>query len=566
MSIDYLDERIDLICKNMRQGHFFLILLWVMFSAGTHQYVSLQEYLTWSAILISYVFLSWFFILNSKYVLQNSASYRLKAYTVHNALLAICWGFASWIGRMAPEPFLIMLLIVGPILGGIVAVGVIPRVFYAWCIPQLLILTFALLSYSGLETWIAIALLVALLPSIIFFERNVSKMFIDLLVIRRNNEKLLAQLREKSAEDEKRNEEKSRFIATACHDLRQPLHAISLFLEGIDPKNPEISLHTVLERLKKATNNVNQLVSDLLDLSRLESGNTQPVIKTFAIAKLFAELEQEFFWLAQKKGLTLKVRTATYYIESDYILLQRILRNLLSNAIHYTRAGTVLMGCRLNGNNISIHVIDSGTGIAQTDLPRVFEEFQRLDQKEEKQQQGLGLGLSIVNRLAKILDTSVKVQSQLGCGSNFSISIPKGIKPSQTSSFSTSLIVELQSCKILVLEDDTETRNAVKQLLLRWKCNPYVYQTAESALFDLKKHPSPPEIILADYHLGEGLNGLQAIERIREVYDKKIPAALVSADASIVSPLIHSESGIAVMTKPVQAAKLQNMLRRMIHP
>jgi len=368
---------------------------------------------------------------------------------------------------------------------------------------------------------------------------------------------------------ERANQAKSRFLATASHDLRQPLQALSLLNGTLRrlPTAPDVSeAHAQQEQAISA---MSRLVNALLDISKLESGAIKPEITDFTVASIFEEMRQEFATLARNRGLELAVESCDDTVRSDPSLLEQILRNLVSNAIKYTRHGRVLLRCLHEPAIVRFEVLDTGIGIPADQLPYIYDEFYQVRGAPSAPSDGYGLGLSIVSRLVKLLDLRLDVDSEPGKGSSFRLDVPASsarafvtdtVVPSETSGIRPRLRL---APRLLLVEDDAGVRNATRMLL---KAEGYEVVTAASCAEALERLGELPQLdlLVTDYHLGAGATGIELIAAVREQLGIELRAILVSGDTS---PLIqnHERDGrLRIISKPVQAERLLALLNELL--
>jgi PAS domain S-box-containing protein len=364
------------------------------------------------------------------------------------------------------------------------------------------------------------------------------------------------------------NQAKSRFLATASHDLRQPLQALSLLNGTLRRMTNDPNLGEALERQDQAIAAMSRLLNALLDISKLESGAIKPEPTDFTVAALLEELRAEFAGIAAHKGLELQVEPCLDYVHCDRSLVEQILRNLVSNAIKYTRAGVVRLRCLHETAAVRIQVLDTGIGIAPDHLPYIYDEFYQVGVAANSVREGFGLGLSIVNRLVKLLDLNLQVQSEPGKGSVFSIDLPPGTRaemgaPRRAPEPAAS-VPQARSRRphILLVEDDPAVLGATRMLL---KVDGYRVTTAGSlAEAELRARENPDLCVLVtDYHLGGEQTGSQVIATLREILDPKLRAVLVTGDTSRAIKELAADENLRVISKPVNADELLALLKTM---
>ncbi|MGA7439514.1 MAG: PAS domain-containing hybrid sensor histidine kinase/response regulator [Luteibacter sp.] len=361
-------------------------------------------------------------------------------------------------------------------------------------------------------------------------------------------------------EAEAANASKTRFLAAASHDLLQPLNAARLFTSalrqhpGLDGEATQLA-----ERIDASFRAAEDLLDALLDVSRLDAGSYRPEVAPFALADLFDSLKQQFAVVAEQRGLTLHVVPTTMAVRSDAQLLRRIVANFLSNALRYTRAGGAVLGVRREGGDVRIEVWDSGPGIAPEQQARIFGEFQRIDQPSPWGEKGLGLGLSICDRLSGILGHRLGLHSRVGHGSVFSITVPRAeaIARKRVAAVARPGGEQLP-LTVLCLDNDEAILDGMKALLGRWGVDCRVAIDVDTALSILGE--TRVDLILADYHLTETMDGLMALQIIATQVSPMPPAAMVTADGSTELKQRAREMGYPLLHKPVKPAALRAML------
>jgi len=359
------------------------------------------------------------------------------------------------------------------------------------------------------------------------------------------------------------NAAKARFLAAASHDLRQPFQAMRLFLGVLDQQVSDPAARTTVARLGEALEAGERLLHALLDISIIDSGQIEPKVTDFALDALLRQLVEENRPQAAAKGLRLKARLFPARGRTDPVLLERIVRNLLSNAIRYTRTGTILVAMRRRGDAVRVEVWDTGFGIPDDQVAAIFEEFHQLENPERDRARGFGLGLAIVQRLAGMLGVSVGVRSQLGRGSVFAVMVPLGGAPKPAERGRAGATVDgegLQGATILVVDDDEMVLFGLRMMLEAWGCTVVPAADLREVMAGLDALPGPPGVILTDLRLPGGANGYDVIQRVRRLYRREIPAVVLTGEASQ-SPLADGGvPGCGLMRKPVQPDELRGVL------
>ncbi|MEY2168937.1 MULTISPECIES: PAS domain-containing hybrid sensor histidine kinase/response regulator [unclassified Rhodanobacter] len=360
------------------------------------------------------------------------------------------------------------------------------------------------------------------------------------------------------------NASKTRFLAAASHDLLQPLNAARLFTSALRQQSAlDAESRQLAERIDAAFRAAEDLLDALLDTSRLDTGSTQPEIGDFALAELFDSLQSQFAVLAEQRGLRLRVAPTGLAVRSDPQLLRRVLQNFLSNALRYTRHGSVLLGARRAGDEVRIEVWDTGPGIAAEQRARVFGEFQRLEQPSPWGEKGLGLGLSICDRIAAMLDHRLALHSRPGHGSCFAIVVPRAAAaPPRRQAVHRGGSDEQLPLTVLCLDDDAAILDGMRALLGRWGVDCRTAHDVAAAAAELRR--GPVDLILADYHLADDVDGLQALQQLRAARDPLPPAALITADGSSELKQRARALGYPLLHKPVKPAALRALLTALV--
>jgi len=367
------------------------------------------------------------------------------------------------------------------------------------------------------------------------------------------------KVEERTRQLEVANLAKSRFLAAASHDLRQPLHALGLFVAQLHGQMRANERRRIVARIDTALSAMNELFNALLDISKLDAGVLTPSITEFPVAKLLDRVETTFTGAAREKGLSLRVISSSAWVRSDFILLERIVFNLVSNAVRYTSSGGMVVGCRNRDVNLRIEVWDTGPGVPQDQQQNIFGEFYRLGAPGA----GLGLGLAIVDRLCRLLDHSVRLTSILGKGSCFSITVPRvAARPEigESPAPAHPLMDASDRNLVVVIDDDPLVLEGMCGLIRSWGYHLLVAGTDDEALAGIVDRDRPPALIVSDYHLSGGKTGIEVIEGLRRTLSAEIPAFLVSGDTSPELLRQARASGYHLLHKPVDPMTLRAMV------
>jgi signal transduction histidine kinase len=373
---------------------------------------------------------------------------------------------------------------------------------------------------------------------------------------RLNSELALAK---SAAEDA--NISKTRFLAAASHDILQPLNAARLYVTSLVERQNGGEDSRLVENIDDSLEAIEEILSALLDISRLDAGAMTPSISSFKMADLMRSLEIEFAPIARAKGLKLTFVPSSLPVESDRLLLRRLLQNFISNAIKYTPHGRVLVGCRRRGQSLQIAVYDTGVGIPVLKRGEIFKEFHRLEQGA-RIARGLGLGLSIVERLARVLNHGIAIDANAGGGSMFSVTVPTAKSVNHTAAVTSATPLSrtpISGARIVCIENDPAILDGMKTLLTAWDAEVIAVTDPDAAIEAIEAAGGRLTGLLVDYHLDRG-NGVAAIRDIRRRFGETIPAILITADRSPHVRAAAREENIAVLNKPLKPASLRALL------
>ena len=401
--------------------------------------------------------------------------------------------------------------------------------------------------------------------------RSQSRTLAEVMTQRRRNAELVDALRAENERSEaaRRTAEaasaaRSRFFAAANHDLRQPLHAMGLLANTLTNAHSAAEVREVSTHLSDCVEGMTQVVDDLLEITRMDAGTLTPQRTAFALGELVGECCRPFAALARAKGLRLAVEVDPgLVVHSDRAMLARVVANLVSNAIRYTRAGTVSVSCRPAGEGaLMLRVEDTGIGIALEHQPLIFEEFYQVSNPARDRRLGLGLGLATVKRLSDLLGLAVRVGSTPGTGSVFTLTLPLA----DTSAAAAVLTAEqaapvpsLGTGRVLLIEDDADSREALARLLQSWGCDVQATPALPAALA-LLREGFTPDVLLADLRLADGASGIDAACAVRDSVSHKLTVAIVTGDVGSAHMQAAQAAGLTVIVKPVRPIQLRAFL------
>lgn len=397
-------------------------------------------------------------------------------------------------------------------------------------------------------------------------ERSLAVAAIRDITERRHIQNALREAREVA---DRANQAKSRFLATASHDLRQPLQALSLLNGTLRRVARDETIADALMQQEQAISAMSRLLNALLDISKLESGAIKPEISDFKVSTLLDEMRSEFAAIASNKGLCLEVETSSGRVHSDPALVGQVVRNLVANAIKYTKEGCISLRCAHDRDLVKLQVIDTGVGIPASELARIYEDFYQIGVPANTSRDGYGLGLSIVWRIVVLLGLKIDVQSEIGRGTVFTLLLPSsggGIKPSEPFTASQPATAEpfatTARVPILLVEDDVRVRNATRMLL---KVEGYDVTAAASLAEAVAAAENTADIrlIVTDYHLGSDDTGVQVIAEVRKKLGSQVPAILITGDTSTAMRDLRCDDRLRTASKPINPDELLSLIREL---
>lgn len=483
----------------------------------------------------------------------------------------LLWGMLGWVGFVPeqPVPFLFTAVaLTGLVCGTVPSLSAFPPALVGSIIATVLPVMARSFINGGDTSGAYLSLLTGLVAINFYYCRTTYRMLRETIRLRLENVELVGHLEEERDRAQAADRAKTRFLAAASHDLRQPIHALSLLIAtlaalGLRGAVPPGDARDLAGKAKSIVGNLSALLNGLLDISRLDAGVVTVARETVNLSQLFQQLRNEFASVATDRGLDWRVVESRLQVDSDPMMLKRVLGNLLSNAFRYTASGGVLLGCRRRGASVEIQIWDTGPGIPADRQAMVFEEFVQLQNPARDRTQGLGLGLAIVRRTAVLLQHPLKLVSITGRGSMFSITVPKAsasaipLPDTRTSPAGTAV-------SIMVVEDEGDVLDIMVQLLALQGHRVYagrsaaeVQQTHAAALV---AGAAPVDLIIADYRLGEGATGLDAIAALCAHIGRAVPAIIVTGDTSPTRIKEATASGHRILHKPVTGEELHEAI------
>ncbi len=492
-------------------------------------------------------------------------------------LLALAAGVAT--GSAAPlffpdlpdqsKPLLTMILVCWT--AGSVSTSAYAGPFYAYVGPALLPISILWAMTGNVQNLAISALILLFSVVLVLFVRDNERVVRESFVIRFENERLLGALEQERQEvllardrAETANRAKSRFLAAASHDLRQPLHALSLYSAALKLRSPEGTVGEIANNINEALSSLSALVDSLLDISRLDAGAVKPEWLRVNVSELIDRIEAEFRPVARENALDFSVRSIDAEIETDPVLFVRVLRNLVDNAFKYTVAGGVSVEASLLGDAVRIAVRDTGSGIPEVERERIFEEFYQVDNSERDRRKGLGLGLAIVRRLSRLLRLDMELETTPGVGSTFVVSLARvaGAGESPQAAVAAPAVDErsLDGVSVLVIDDEAAVRVAMRTLLESWECRVATCNGLAEALQLIDNYDLRVDLIVSDLRLPQLENGIDTVRTLRRRLGGEVPALIVSGDTAPERLAEAAASGLPFLHKPLAAEALKEAL------
>jgi two-component system, sensor histidine kinase len=458
-------------------------------------------------------------------------------------------------------------LICGIVSGAVTAYGAYLPSLYASLAPMVGIPFVWMVLQADWQHYLIAVTIFAWIVANVEQARRYSASIQETVRLRFENEDLVAGLRREKAIAEEASAAKSRFLAAASHDLRQPVHALSLFVAALRPRVVDPEAVTLLDHVDSSVRAMGSLFNGLLDISRLDAGVVEVNTHSFAIQPMLERICRDHAGEAQAKGVALTLKPCSMVVKSDPVLLERIVRNIVANAVAYTDRGRVVVGCR-RGAALSIQVWDTGRGIPLSEQEQVFKEFYQVGNPERDRTKGVGLGLAIVKRLTMLLGHPLQLSSRVDQGTVFKLDVPlsPAAVPIDVGHAETPLLAETRgSGLILVIDDEAAIQSAMKSLLEDWGYQCIVAGSFEEMMARIASCPDQPRLIVSDYRLRGQEDGIYAIERLRSEYnDEEIPGMLITGDTAPDRLREARESGLLLLHKPVPNSRLRAAITHLV--
>jgi len=489
-----------------------------------------------------------------------------RRFVLGSVASGLIWGgglpFLMAPGRLDLQAVVIGVMIAGTY-GIVGSAGSYLPAFYTFFLPFPPLLTWCVWQGDILHG--ACAAMIGLwLPGVATMGRRYNQTLTEALQLRFENAALVEGLRAQKRAAEQSSLAKSRFLASASHDLRQPVHALGMFMGALRGHRLPRRSRALIDHIDASIAALDGLFTSLLDISRLDAGVTETHPCAMPLQPLLHRICRDLEPEARARGLRLRAVATTAVVRSDPVLLERILRNLAANAVRHTHRGRVLIGCRRRGGRISLEVWDTGPGIPPDQRAAIFEEFYQVANPDRDRAKGLGLGLAIVQRLAAMLGHPVTLDSWPGRGSVFRVSAPTAPAAEVVATSGETLLAGLRTGFIIAIDDEAAVRVAMSQLLRGWGHRVLVAAGEAEALEALADIPTRPDLIICDYRLRDGENGIEVIRRLQSEYNEEIPALLLTGDTALERLREAEASGYPMLHKPLAHARLRAAVHNLL--
>ncbi len=512
--------------------------------------------------------------------LQNRQR-RVVWHTFAGGAMGALWGglaFFTMQGANDPFTLLIVTVLIGMVASSVTSTAHLRPLFILHSITTLapVALKFSLLGGPVFTAFSFLIVVFCVLTTLL--SNSLQRTVVDSIQLRLNNlrlignlthEKLRAEQSQRKAEAallvaENANKAKTQFLAAASHDLRQPLHALRLLNSTLERTELNAEQAPLVQNMSSSVQSLKELLNSLLDISKLDAGTQSIEISNSALSNVFDALERHYAPVAESYEATLIFKPTKSIVCTDIILIERLLSNLISNALRYSPGGTVTVSDTLINERSVISVSDTGVGIHSEDQARIFEEFVQLDNPERDRSKGIGLGLAIVRRTAELLELSISLKSEPGVGSTFSVTVPTGdlqvnsIQPAEEEN----AIDDFDGLLVLVIDDELSVREAMDYLLDSWGCVTLTAGDGDEAENIIREIDTLPDAIIADLRLRDNETGVDVVERIHRVFDSTCPALILTGETAPNRLRQLNDSAYPILHKPCDPYELNQFLRQ----
>ena len=558
---------IDLLADQVRQttiaGCALIALVGV---ALLFSYPSYQV-LAWMFIGFAIAVPRYYFIGKIKNSLQTDDSRFTLEVIIALALFSsgLHWGAAAWffLDTNSVQNFA---LVCGAILGVIAsALAIFSTRPLVCCIFAITVFCIAALKLASLENWGLAVMCLVVLPPYAILSRTLGQRIEKSVTQDFRNAELLEEVRATRDALEESSREKSLFMAATSHDLRQPLHAQSMILQIMNKRAAGTDLEDLVDKMMQSNEALIALFNALLEVSQLDAGTIEVRKSHHSLLEVSKLIIDEFQETAAQKNLTLELIGEDTVVYSDPVLLMRILRNLVSNAIKFTHEGGVTLELAVKGQDVYVSVCDTGIGIPESDHGTIFREYMQLGNPSRDRRKGIGLGLALVRRMCDLLDLEIDLNSKPGVGSCFGLLLPPGDRDHEVQLVNEPESELIRDLDIMIIDDEQPILDAMEALFSEWSCRARAFTSLASAQKAIEETGYRPELIISDYRLAEESNGVDTIKQLRQVLREEVPAIIISGDTDPgLLEKIHDQE-FYLLHKPVQVDKLRNVIRSLLN-
>ncbi|MDH5445701.1 MAG: hybrid sensor histidine kinase/response regulator [Gammaproteobacteria bacterium] len=549
-------------------GHALAVIITVIFLWDT---VNTNWLLIWSTVLIGQS-LYWVYRVGRYRYTQPPAEQSQKwinLFPMAAIITGSLWGMTIYWPGVIDNPTSLVLLdimVLGVTAAGLAVFAPYLRSYVAFTGFILVPFITRFFTSDNSQHWTLGTMFLLYLIVILISGHNMRRAVRKSIDLRIENIDLVNDLSKQNIQAEQAKEEavqadlsKSKFLAAASHDLRQPLHALGLFVDALENRITYPEVRNIVDNIRISTDALSDLLNSLLDISKLDAGVLEPKPTDFLLKPILQRIQTDFDEVASSKSLRLEVIDCDFVIHTDPSMLERILRNLVSNAIRYTNKGHIKLDCQLIKNQVQIEVHDTGIGIASEQQLKIFEEFYQIENPERDRRKGLGLGLAIVKRLADLLTIQLALKSTPNQGSTFSVTVPFVDSISSQIAQTTQFTDDLQNTRVMVIDDEAMIRLGMRNVLEEWHCMVLEAESIQQAMDHLSSD-CHIDMILTDYRLRNNETGIEAIRRIHDHCLQTIPAIILTGDTDPQRIREAKDSGFHLLHKPVSPAKLRSLM------
>ncbi|HEX2827266.1 MAG TPA: hybrid sensor histidine kinase/response regulator [Burkholderiales bacterium] len=571
-------QQLQLLARQATRTPFAIVIACGFVAYTVRDYAPLVLVATWCALVLALLFSRRWYAQSLLADTPDDATPALKRLVVLSLSNGAMLGLGALLffkGLPGEERALLTMIFVCWTAGAVATAAAYAPAFYGFVSAGLLPLAIMWGVPFDSEN-VAVGVLIVLFGLFqILFVRDNERVVCESFLIRFENERLLDALEKERQEvllardrAEDASRAKSRFLAAASHDLRQPLHALALYSGALSLRETEAGCAELVAQIDNTVNSLSALFESLLDISKLDAGAVKPELRRIDVSSSIDRMKSEFKAIAQEKGLEFLVSSSDATVETDPVLFERILRNLVDNAIKYTKEGTVELSTNIVGQGLRIAVTDTGPGIPDAERERIFEEFYQIGNAERDRRQGLGLGLALVRRLAKLLDIPLEMTSEPGKGSTFAVTLPRlarviTAEKARETPVAPAASGELAGAHVLVLDDEPAVRLGMRALLEVWGCHVTACSSYVEAERMIAQYALTIDVIVADFRLREHETGIDAVRKLRATLGD-VPALLISGDTAPERLSEAQASGIPLLSKPVNPETLKERVKSVL--